>query len=39
MANVRPKHVVSNFFTSCFLIITSIRKPIVVLLTVSPYQH
>ena len=26
MANVRPKHVVSNFFISWFLIITSIRK-------------
>ena len=39
MASVRPKHVFSNFFISCFLIITSIRKLLVVLLTVSPYQH
>ena len=39
MASVRPKHVVSNFFISRFLIITSIRKLTVVLLTVSPYQH
>ena len=30
--------VVSNFFISWFLIVTSIRNPIVVLLTVSPYQ-
>jgi hypothetical protein len=39
MASVRPKHVVSKFFVSWFLIITSIRKLLVVLLTVSPYQH
>ena len=39
MASVRPKHVVSNFFISWFLVITSIRKLLVVLLTVSPYQH
>ena len=39
MASVRPKHVVSNFFISWFLIITSIRKLLVVLLTASPYRH
>ena len=39
MASVRPKHVVSNFFMSWFLIITSIRKLLVVLLTASPYRH
>jgi hypothetical protein len=39
MDSVRPKHVVSNFFIFLFLIITSIRKLLVVLLTVSPYQH
>ena len=39
MASVRPKHVVSNFFVSWFLIITSIRKLLVVLLTASPYRH
>ena len=39
MASVRPKHVFSNVFISWFLIITSNRKLLVVLLTVSPYQH
>ena len=40
IASIRPKHVVSNFFVSWFIIIIiSIRKPIVVLLTVSPYHH
>ena len=39
MASVRPKHVVSNFFISWFLIITSIRKLLVMLLTASPYWH
>ena len=39
MASVRPKHVVSNFFISWFLIKTSIRKLLVVLLTASPYRH
>ena len=39
MASVRPKHFVSNFFMSWFLIITSIRKLLVVLLTASPDRH
>ena len=39
MASVRPKRFVSNFFISWFLIITSIRKLLVVLLTASPYRH
>jgi hypothetical protein len=38
MASVRPKHVVFlSFYMSSFLIITSIRELLVVLLTVSPY--
>ena len=37
MASVRPKHVVSSFFMSWFLIITSIRNLLVVFLTLSPY--